>query len=1244
MNIDEKYYCSRCMKEIEQEGICPYCGYDPAEKTDPQALEEGTLLHECRYQLGTVIGRGGFGITYSAWDQLLNQPVAIKEYFPLNLCGRNSQEDDEVQPAPEHEGLYQKGALRFIREARILGTLQNMKNVVPVLDWFSENNTQYIVMKFIRGVTLAEYVKANKTEPQELINMSRDLIDSLIQIHEQGILHRDISPSNIMVEEDGTFVLIDFGAAISKDRRVQGQDKTTIHNRSFSPIEQYDENGKQGPWTDVYGLSATLYYLICGEAPMESIARSGEGKKKSLREWSRYFQRQQNQSEHKEQNIANLKSPRQRGFRLRKWQDRAIMEGLAVQPEDRIQNMKIFRSVLYHLPMPEEVQRRQRFMRRVIAVFVSAFILTILIGINCIWGYTLRDGIRYTLGFDGYHVRGYSGGETLTIPEKQLGINIVGIREEAFQNEKELKYVSVPGTVDTVSPYAFSNCENLTTVTLNEGVRELGEQAFSGCESLQAVRIPATVDTIAADTFKGSEGRLVLLGETDSPAAEIANEYNLNYAAVQTETAEDGIRILKYETEQKSVHVPDFLDGKAVTEIGSGIAGEPVFPREVNAVLLPAYLKRIGDFAFYQVHVKEISLPETLESIGFAGFAESHLQSLSLPESVRYVGENAFSSCTALISAALSPNMTEIPVSCFEGAMRLEEVTIPKGITEIKMLAFARCEHLERIKIPAGVETIGDMAFMENVALEQIYLPSSLKSMNYSVFDGCSQNLIIAGQANSFAHNFAMKYGYEFVDMSEWDKSFGVSSAGSLMILNEDGISEAEKTELPAYFNEKSVTKVYGMSSLKSKEVILRGSAEIVDHSAFYGNQYLESVSAPETLKEIGAYAFAYCENLSRVELREGLEEIQGCAFLSCKNLRDIQLPDSLTLIQDGAFQKCENLTSIEIPSSMSLLDNDVFSYTGLTSVRIPGNITKCRSSFYGCKNLKTAELEEGVRTLWGTFAECSALETVILPSTITQVSRSTFQHCGNLKDVWIYSDDAELDYVFKGVQHSDYAGIRDGNVIVNESVRMEENNDVPLFGDSPNLTIHAHRNSTAHTYALEHGIAFDEIPDEKGHGEGGVLPAVSEKDREMILHEENPTRYWYHFRIALGNGYMNLASAYLDVLENSENIIYRAAAHSARLFFSQSDRHGYETGAACLFFEDSFEHPILQSGDIIVEINGQLIKTEEDFNQLQGAGEYTILRENDHGMLEKLAVTVNTADPTAYTWNLAPYYLDGRD
>ena len=1220
MNIGEKFYCSKCMKELIEEGVCPFCGYDPMGKKSSVPLEEGTLLQDGRYQIGAVIGSGGFGITYAAWDYALSQPVAIKEYFPNVLCSRDTTKEDTVTTHPEQDGLYQVGLLRFSREARILSTLQNVRSVVTVLDWFEGNNTAYIVMQFVRGVPLDQYVKENATSPQQLITMMRDIVEALILVHAQGILHRDISPGNILVQDDGTLKLIDFGAATVEERRAQGKDQTVIFNRKYAPIEQYDENGIQGPWTDVYALSATMYALITGRPPMESAARKGKDTLKSL----------------SAQNI-----------HLKRWQEKAIMDGLILQPEKRIQNMEIFRSILYHLPLPEQEKKRRAFIAKAVIGAATASVVSFLITVNFTSGFNLGNHIRYALRGDGFHAVSYSGAaETLDIPEKRLGIRVTEIETGAFQAAKELKSLSVPGSVCSVGELAFNECSSLETVVLNEGVAELQPQAFASCVNLQAVYVPASLHTFSEETFSGSDTNFVLIGTAKSTAASLADKNGLNYAQIEAIEEESGFVVTKYVTDQKSARIPDEINGRPVIAIDSGINGESVFPSTVTSVVLPKNLQRIGDYAFSGTGIRKIEIPEGVQSIGEFAFSQSQLVSVHLPNSVQNVGQGAFQTCIRLAEVSLSAGMVEIPPGCFEGAADLADITITDGITEVGSLAFSRCDNLESLALPEGVKIIDGLAFQDCSSLKILYLPDSLQRIHPSALSGCANTLTLVGY--EYTEYYADHYGYQFYDLRKNDPNLRITENGNLLV--ETDIRQSEEIVLPSYAWNTIVKQIMDARALKSKKVVLPSQTESVSTQSFYANQYLESVVAPEALKQIGFFSFAFCDKLKNIELREGVEEIGSEAFLQCTSLESIQLPDSVKNLGDGAFENCVNLTSANIPTSLVVLENDIFSNCGFQSYTIPGTLAKCRTSFYGCKQLKSVTVEEGVRTLWGTFAECEALEEVFLPESLEQISRSTFLGCVNLRNVWIYSDDVELDYVHPSVHHFESEGYYNKQS-QGEITYLEASDSGWLFKDSPRLTLHGYRGSSVQVYAQEHEIAFEEIPDLRERENKDNKSFISKERlysddqlRNMITpQDDDPAGIcWGKFRYAYGYGFEDLEYKCLEAYARAGQDYDRIVAHVTRLFLEQRAQHGYESGAPIAFFEDFKKHPSLQVGDIIVEVDGERLKTNDDIKLLKNANgreswEYTVLRANKEGTLEKIIVEVNSKDPLHGTQNLSP-------
>ncbi|MBU0498690.1 MAG: SUMF1/EgtB/PvdO family nonheme iron enzyme [Gammaproteobacteria bacterium] len=241
-----------------------------------QTYNRSLPLDECiggRYRVQGVLGEGGFGITYRAWDEKLKRPIVIKEYLPGEL-GVRDQASLSVLPRSNHEADYRFGLQKYLEEAVTLARF-NHPHIVPILDHLEANGTAYIVMKFEEGETLAQRLKRNKSPWSEaaLLDLITPILRGLQQVHQAGLLHRDIKPGNLFLRKTGGPLLIDFGSA----RHALGEHSkslSAIVSLGYAPPEQYSTRGKQGPWTDLYGLGAVLYELISGQTPVESISRS----------------------------------------------------------------------------------------------------------------------------------------------------------------------------------------------------------------------------------------------------------------------------------------------------------------------------------------------------------------------------------------------------------------------------------------------------------------------------------------------------------------------------------------------------------------------------------------------------------------------------------------------------------------------------------------------------------------------------------------------------------------------------------------------------------------------------------------------------------------------------------------------------------------------------------------------------------------------------------------------------------
>lgn len=282
-----------------------------------------------RYVIQEVLGQGGFGITYLGIDKLYGNKVAIKEYYPQKIAMRKAQYEDVVTVTSiEEKNNYNKGKKRFLDEAQVMARFNKNEGIVKILDFFEANNTAYIVMEYLEGITLKQYLgKYGVIQFRNLIEMMLPLLEALIEIHSQGLIHRDISPDNIMVQHNSKLKLMDFGAA--RDYTESGNKSlTVILKPGYAPPEQYQTHGVQGPWTDIYALCATIYKCLTGITPPDAIARVMDDK---------------------------FKKPDQLDGKLSPDIKKILWKGMNIFPEERYQDIVEFGEDVYDaLFTPEE--------------------------------------------------------------------------------------------------------------------------------------------------------------------------------------------------------------------------------------------------------------------------------------------------------------------------------------------------------------------------------------------------------------------------------------------------------------------------------------------------------------------------------------------------------------------------------------------------------------------------------------------------------------------------------------------------------------------------------------------------------------------------------------------------------------------------------------------------------------------------------------------------------------------------
>lgn len=264
--LGNKTLCSSCFAPIKKEP-CKKCGFhEPYYKPENMVLPAGTVLMG-NFLIGKVLGKGGFGITYLAYDVKFDKIIAIKEYFPIELAIRKSGDTGLMVRDRESAELFKKGVSRFYNEASFVAKFSKNPNIVKVYQFFYENDTAYFTMELLTGITLKDYVnRVGKLTAGQALYVADMIAYAFIELHREKILHRDVSPDNIMLCADGSVKLLDFGSA----RQVYSEGSqllSVVLKPGFAPIEQYMRSGKQGEWSDIYSLAASLYFGLTGQIP-----------------------------------------------------------------------------------------------------------------------------------------------------------------------------------------------------------------------------------------------------------------------------------------------------------------------------------------------------------------------------------------------------------------------------------------------------------------------------------------------------------------------------------------------------------------------------------------------------------------------------------------------------------------------------------------------------------------------------------------------------------------------------------------------------------------------------------------------------------------------------------------------------------------------------------------------------------------------------------------------------------------
>ena len=476
---ERKDLCYNCFQEREApEGPCPYCGFDLAEneKKFPVALRAGTVLND-RYIVGRVLGQGGFGITYLALDTQLNAKVAIKEFMPNDIATRIGTTVSVAMDTKSGEFAY--GAERFQEEARTLAKFIGNPNIAAVTSYFDENDTSYFVMDYIEGISFKTYIAnhGGKISVEETLNVMIPVLRALTAVHAEGFIHRDVTPDNIYITKDGMVKLLDFGSA-----RYSIGDKSksldVILKVGYAPKEQYIRRSRQGPFTDVYSCAACFYAAITGFLPPESLERM----------------------DHDE-----LVPVSQCGIEIPEYLDKAILKGLAVQPEDRFQNAQEFLDAIESQQVVEvpvsggaaaPTPEKKKIKPALIAAIAAAVVVAVGIGIAIGGG-----GRETTDGGGGGNPVAEALAPKVTIAGQeysaaltQLFLDDVLVDEADFQNLQEMKnleYLSYTDGRDELDLSFVSGLPNLQMLSAHGYYVDLNLASLADLKNLTELHIYA---------------------------------------------------------------------------------------------------------------------------------------------------------------------------------------------------------------------------------------------------------------------------------------------------------------------------------------------------------------------------------------------------------------------------------------------------------------------------------------------------------------------------------------------------------------------------------------------------------------------------------------------------------------------------------------------------------------------------------------------------------------------------------
>ena len=662
-------------------------------------------------------------------------------------------------------------------------------------------------------------------------------------------------------------------------------------------------------------------------------------------------------------------------------------------------------------------------------------------------GSDYRNGVRITRC-------NKKGPGKVVVPETIKGYEVKWIRFYAFSNCKNMTEITIPDSVTEIGQSAFSGCTSLSKVKLSNSLMIIEEGAFRDCTSLKEIVIPDSVTEIRGEWYEnGVRHSSAFSGCTSLSKVKLSNNLTIIEAGTFS-----GCRSLT------EIVIPD-----SVTSIGkSAFEG----CRSLTEIVIPDSVTSIGGSAFSGcTSLAEITISDSVTSIGSSAFEGcTSLAEIDIPDSVTRVGGFAFSGCTSLSKVKLSNNLTIIEVRTFSGCISLTEIVIPDSVTKITEEwydyyyagAFSGCTSLAEITVspdnknyssvdgvlfnkdgseliiypkgngrsaytvPDGVTSIGRHVFSGCRSLTEIVIPDSVTSIGSSAFEGCRSltEIVIPDSVTSIGESAF----YDCTSLAEIVIPDSVTSIGSSAF---EGCTSLSKVKLSNNLTIIEERTFYDCTSLA--EIVIPDSVTEIrtesyynDNGAFSGCTSLSKVKLSNNLAKIGQSAFKGCTSLAEITIPDSVTSIGGSAFSGCTSLADIDIPDSVTSIGSFAFKGCTSLPKVQLSNNLTIIEEGTFyGCTSLKEIVIPDSVTEIRgewyengvrhsSAFSGCTSLSKVKLSNNLTIIEaGTFRDCTSLAEIVIPDSVTEIGKSAFSGCTSMKSITIGSGVEGVDYSF---------------------------------------------------------------------------------------------------------------------------------------------------------------------------------------------------------------------------------------